>query len=138
MFQGAKCSACSLLGMECDSHRNSDALMPNVRQVTTWLANWPQPSLHTETFMTNLSSLIKSFQLSHQAWQKSDTGFRQTTTFRGRISLSLFALPNKCVCVCRYLVFPTDHVKKTFAQTQYPEFPICGRLSLVHNCLNFR
>ena len=37
--------------------------MPKTRQVTTWLVNWPQLSLRTETLLTNLSSLIRRFQL---------------------------------------------------------------------------
>ena len=37
--------------------------MPNTRQVTTWLVNWPQLPLRTETLLTNLSSLNKRFQL---------------------------------------------------------------------------
>ena len=36
--------------------------MPNVRQVTTWFINWPQPSLHTETLSTKPTSVMKRFQ----------------------------------------------------------------------------
>ena len=44
------------------THRNSDVLMPNVRQVTTWFINQPQPSLRNETLSTTLTSFMKRFQ----------------------------------------------------------------------------
>ena len=40
---------------------NSDALVPNVRQVTTWFINRPQPSLRNETLSTTLTSFMKRF-----------------------------------------------------------------------------